>query len=156
GPLAPLASRSAGPGYGRGAQRDCRGIWQVRGLQTLRKGRSMSVPTDYDTIAERYAAGIDERPWNVLYERPATLALLPDVAGKQVLDAGCGHGWYADWLVRNGASVVAVDRSPSMVALARQRLGGRARVLRGDVSDLRGLLADAAFDLIVSSLVLHY
>ena len=47
-------------------------------------------PTNYDAIAERYAAGIDERPWNALYERPATLALLPTVAGKDVLDAGCG------------------------------------------------------------------
>ena len=52
----------------------------------------MAKPTDYDTIAERYAAEIDERPWNALDERPATLALLPDVRGKDLLDAGCGHG----------------------------------------------------------------
>jgi 2-polyprenyl-3-methyl-5-hydroxy-6-metoxy-1,4-benzoquinol methylase len=58
--------------------------------------------TDYDSIARRYAAKIDERPWNAPYERPATLALLPDVNGKDVLDAGCGHGWYADWLARKG------------------------------------------------------
>jgi hypothetical protein len=41
-------------------------------------------PTDYDAIACRYATGVDERPWNPLYERPATLALLPDVAGKDI------------------------------------------------------------------------
>jgi 2-polyprenyl-3-methyl-5-hydroxy-6-metoxy-1,4-benzoquinol methylase len=64
----------------------------------------MTGQTDYDEIASRYAAGIDERPWNALYERPATLALIPDVRGKDVLDAGCGHGWYADWLVRNGGA----------------------------------------------------
>jgi len=52
-------------------------------------------PTDYDTIAARYASEIDERPWNALYERPATLALLPNVEGKDVMDAGCAHGWYA-------------------------------------------------------------
>ena len=51
-------------------------------------------PTDYDTIASRYAAEVDERPWNALYERPATLALLPNIGGKDVLDAGCGPGWY--------------------------------------------------------------
>ena len=68
-------------------------------------------PTDYDSIARHYAAKIDDRPWNALYERPATLALLPDVNGKDVLDAGCGHGWYADWLARKGARIVAVDRS---------------------------------------------
>ena len=66
-------------------------------------------PTDYDSIARRYAANIDEQPWNALYERPTTLDLLPDVNGKDVLDAGCAHGWYADWLARKGARVVAVD-----------------------------------------------
>jgi len=113
-------------------------------------------PTDYDTIASRYAAGVDERPWNALYERPATLALLPDVGGKDVLDAGCGPGWYTDWLARNGARVVAIDCSPRMVGLADERLGGRARVMRGDVSNLRNLLLSGTFDVILSSLVLHY
>jgi 2-polyprenyl-3-methyl-5-hydroxy-6-metoxy-1,4-benzoquinol methylase len=81
-------------------------------------------PTDYDTIATRYASEIDERPWNALYERPATLALLPNVEGKDVMDAGCGHCWYADRLVRSGARVVAVDRSVRMVMLARENLAG--------------------------------
>jgi SAM-dependent methyltransferase len=116
----------------------------------------MVSPTDYDTIASRYAARIDERPWNALYERPTTLALLPHVGGKDVLDAGCGPGWYADWLVRQGARVVAVDSSRGMVELADRRLGGRARVLKGDLRNLRGLIPDQAFDLVLSSLVLHY
>jgi hypothetical protein len=55
-------------------------------------------------------------------------------------------GWYADWLVRNGARVVAIDRSSRMVRLADERLGGRARVMQGDVSDLRNLLLSETFD----------
>jgi SAM-dependent methyltransferase len=113
-------------------------------------------PTDYDTIASCYAAGVDERPWNALYERPATLALLPEVAGKDVLDAGCGPGWYADWLTHNGARVVAIDCSSRMVKLADQRLAGRARVLQGDVSNLQNLLGSGTFDIVLSPLVLHY
>ena len=113
-------------------------------------------PTDYDTIASRYAAGVDERPWNALYERPATLSLLPDIGGKDVLDGGCGPGWYADWLVRHGARVVAIDCSSRMVRLAHERLGGRARVMQGDVSNLRNLLLSGTFDVILSVLVLHY
>lgn len=116
----------------------------------------MPATTDYDTIAGRYAADIDDRPWNALYERPTTLALLPPVDKIDVLDAGCGHGWYADWLSRHGARVVAVDRSAAMVALAQKRLAGRARVIQGDVSNLREILADQSFDLVLSSLVLHY
>ena len=116
----------------------------------------MRAPTDYDTIATRYAAKIDQRPWNALYERPNTLALLPSVCGKDVLDAGCGHGWYADWLLSHGARVVAVDCSAQMAALADQRLAGRARVIHADVSNLRSVIDDETFDLILSSLVLHY
>jgi SAM-dependent methyltransferase len=84
------------------------------------------------------------------------LALLPEVNKTDVLDAGCGHGWYAEWLVRHGARVVAVDRSAAMVALAQKRVAGRARVIQGDISDLRGILADETLDLALSSLVLHY
>jgi SAM-dependent methyltransferase len=43
-----------------------------------------------------------------------------------------------------------------MVALAQKRLAGRARVIQGDVSNLRSILADETFDLVLSSLVLHY
>ena len=45
------------------------------------------------------------------------LALLPDVSGKRVLDAGCGPGHYAEELVNRGASVVACDVTPAMVEL---------------------------------------
>src|SRR6266480_4194940 len=110
--------------------------------------------TDYDDIAEQYATGIDARPWNALYERPATLALLPDVSGLDVLDAGCGHGWYADWLVRHGACVVACDRSARMAEFARARLLERAKVVHADASELA--LPAASFDLILSALVVHY
>jgi SAM-dependent methyltransferase len=53
-------------------------------------------------------------------------------------------------------AVVAVDRSIRMVMLAREKLAGRARVIHADVSNLRGVLPDETFDVILSSLVLHY
>jgi SAM-dependent methyltransferase len=67
-----------------------------------------------------------------------------------------GPGWYADWLGRNRACVVAIDRSARMVRLAGERLGGRARVMQGDVSNLRNLLLSETFDVVLSWLVLHY
>jgi SAM-dependent methyltransferase len=115
----------------------------------------MTGTTDYDPIADRYAAGIDERPWNALYERPATLALLPDVADRDVLDAGCGHGWYADWLVSHGARVVAIDCSARMVEHARVRLANRATVLQSEMDSLPQF-ADGSFDLVLSTLAIHY
>jgi ubiquinone/menaquinone biosynthesis C-methylase UbiE len=115
----------------------------------------MRGPTEYDSIATRYAAGVDERPWNALYERPATLALLPKLDGLDILDAGCGHGWYAEYFIQHGARVTGIDRSERMVDIARQRLGKTARLIHGDASDLP-MLGDASFDLVVSPLVLHY
>jgi 2-polyprenyl-3-methyl-5-hydroxy-6-metoxy-1,4-benzoquinol methylase len=82
----------------------------------------------YDELAEEYAARIDTKPHNAYYERPATLSLLPDVIGKRVLDAGCGPGVYAEWLVEHGAHVVALDANEKMVALARQRLGEKVQI----------------------------
>lgn len=110
----------------------------------------------YDALAERYAALVDTKPHNAYYERPATLSLLPDVRGRRVLDAGCGPGTYADWLANQGAEVVAFDANPTMVRLARERLGDRAQVLRADLEQPLSFLTDATFDVVVSPLVMDY
>jgi magnesium-protoporphyrin O-methyltransferase len=54
--------------------------------------------------------------------RAAMLAELPaDLSGARVLDAGCGTGVMAVELARRGAEVVAVDISPALIAIARDR-----------------------------------
>src|SRR5687768_2819173 len=88
----------------------------------------------YETLAEAYAAAIDTKPHNAYYERPATLSLMPEVKGKRVLDAGCGPGIYSEWLIEHGAEVVAVDASPKMIELAKQRLGPTTDVRQADLS----------------------
>src|ERR1700741_4608687 len=108
----------------------------------------------YEQLAEAYAALVDTKPHNAYYERPATLSLLPDVAGLHVLDAGCGPGVYTEWLLGRGARVVAFDASPRMVALARARVGDRARIHEGAAEGELGFVEDDAFDLVLSPLVL--
>lgn len=110
----------------------------------------------YEALAESYAARVDTKPHNAYYERPATLSLLPDVEGKRVLDAGCGPGVYAEWLVDHGARVVALDVSVNMVEFARERLGSRAEVLHADLGQPLDFLEDSSFDLVISPLVLDY
>lgn len=124
-------------------------------------GGGRSKPTalaleEYEALAEAYAARIDTKPHNAYYDRPATLSLLPDVQGKRVLDAGCGPGAYAQWLVGHGAEVVALDVSPKMVGFARKRLGTRATVLQADFSQPLDSLPDASFDGVLSALALDY
>jgi magnesium-protoporphyrin O-methyltransferase len=55
--------------------------------------------------------------------RSTLLSWLPqDLSGKRVLDAGCGTGAFAVEAARRGADVVAIDLSPTLVNLARERL----------------------------------
>ena len=57
--------------------------------------------------------------------RPAILALAGDVAGRRILDAGCGSGPLFAALRDRGAIVTGFDSSTEMLELARRRLGRR-------------------------------
>ncbi len=45
----------------------------------------------------------------------------PDLNGKRLLDAGCGTGALSIEAARRGAEVVAIDISPGLIDLARER-----------------------------------
>ena len=110
----------------------------------------------YEKLADAYAAQIDTKPHNAYLERPATLSLIPNVDGMKVLDAGCGSGSYAEWLVEHDAEVVAVDASPRMLENARKRLKGRAETRLHDLRRPLDFLENNSIDLVLSSLVLDY
>ncbi|CAM3998156.1 class I SAM-dependent methyltransferase [Kibdelosporangium persicum] len=113
------------------------------------------VANDYDSFAEAYTAETDANLINGYYARPAILNLAGDVAGRRILDAGCGSGPLFAALRDRGAVVTGFDSSAKMVELARQRLGADAAL---SVADLGSPLPfpDGAFDDVVASLVLHY
>jgi trans-aconitate 2-methyltransferase len=72
-----------------------------------------------------------------------------------VLDVGCGTGRVTEQLallVPEGR-VMAIDASAEMVALARERLGGRAEVSCHDVLELE---LDRTVDLVFSTATLHW
>ena len=111
---------------------------------------------NYETFADRYAARALDKPHNAYLERPATLSLLPELAGRRVLDAGCGPGFCSEIMARRGASVTAMDVTPRMVELARERLAAlEATVLDGDVAGPLPF-GDRVFDVVLCSLVLDY
>jgi SAM-dependent methyltransferase len=109
----------------------------------------------YETMAEEYAAGSERNAWNSLYERPATIALLPPVAGKHVLDVGCGSAPLSAWLVDHGASVAGIDASAAMIRIAERRALPNASFRVTNLADPLPF-ADGTFDIAVASLVLHY
>ena len=111
----------------------------------------------YNQLANDYEHNVDKKSlFNTEYERPAMKKLLPtDIRNKRVLDAGCAAGWYTSQLVNLGADVTATDISPNMVAATKRLIGDNAKVLCLDI-ETKLPFADESFDLIISSLVLHY
>jgi SAM-dependent methyltransferase len=110
---------------------------------------------DYDRFAEAYTAENENNLVNAYYERPAMLALAGDVAGRHVLDAGCGAGALSSALRDHGAVVTGIDSSAVMLTLARRRLGVQVALHAVDLRD-RLPLDTSAFDDVVASLVMHY
>jgi magnesium-protoporphyrin O-methyltransferase len=79
-------------------------------------------------------AGRDRMRATLLDQLPA------DLSGCRMLDAGCGTGALAVGAAKRGADVTAIDISPTLIALAEERvpksLGrGRIRFLAGDMLD---------------------
>lgn len=89
-------------------------------------------------------------------EWPALQRLLPPIDAREVLDLGCGLGWFSRWAADSGArSVLGIDLSERMLADARART--RSDKVRFERHDLETLILPArSCDLIYSSLALHY
>lgn len=107
-----------------------------------------------DLHALRFRDGdyLDHEPW----VRPA-FARLGDVAGRRVLDYGCGHGMAAVVLARLGARVTGFDLSDGYVAEARRRATANeveATFLQADAERLP--FPDRSFDAVWGCAVLHH
>ena len=113
----------------------------------------------YDTA--EFFAGYSRLPRSVeglaaAPEWPTLQSMLPDLQGSRVADLGCGFGWFCRWAREAGAaSVQGLDVSENMLARARETTADPA--IRYERADLETLtLAEGVFDLVYSSLTLHY
>lgn len=99
----------------------------------------------------RSVKGLDGAP-----EWPALNAMLPDVRGANVIDLGCGYGWFCRNVREQGAAqVVGLDVSEKMLNKARSMTSDPAvEYRREDLEQLQ--LPSAAYSLAYSSLTLHY
>lgn len=111
----------------------------------------------YDYLAEHYhRLRTKDNPqgwfYNEMLEMPATLELLDNVKGKKILDFGCGTGIYAKLLTKKGAKVKGFDISPEMISIAKKENPKLdLRVATGYKFPFK-----EKFDIILSSLVVHY
>jgi SAM-dependent methyltransferase len=93
----------------------------------------------------------NELTWGIWSIPEAELNVLPKVAGKDVIELGCGTAYWSAWLARRGARVVGVDITERQLATARtlQREHGiRFPLIQASAESVP--LADASFDLVFS------
>jgi len=91
----------------------------------------------------RFARTTGHDSYHERFNFPAFLTILP-APGRRTLDLGCGEGRVGAELVRLGHSVVGVDSSPAMVAMASER----HEALVADACALP--FEDGSFDLVVA------
>ncbi|UAN50295.1 class I SAM-dependent methyltransferase [Serratia sp. JSRIV002] len=109
--------------------------------------------TFFDGYAQlsRSVQGLDGAPeWSTIR------SILPDLQGKKVVDLGCGYGWFCRSAREQGAAqVLGMDLSEKMLGKAKEMTKDPAIEYRQQ--DLEALqLPAASFDLVYSSLTLHY
>lgn len=126
------------------------------GTVTGMTSSSSDARAPYDAVAREYAVMNQTAPYNALYERPAVISLLGDVAAQRVLDVGCGSGILSAHLVEHGAEVVGFDASAEMIEIAKGRALEHAEFRVADLAEPLTFLADGSIDLAVGSLVIHY
>lgn len=115
-----------------------RADWDERAREYVEPGR------------RRWATNIPS--WGIWDVPESELRVLPeDLAGKQVVELGCGTAYVSAWIARRGAKPVGIDNSAAQLQTARrlQRdFGLNFPLIHADAEDLP--LADTTFDLAIS------
>ena len=107
----------------------------------------------YDSIADRFE-GLDhpadlKRRLSIVFDECLADT---DLAGKRILDAGCGYGPFSSAASMRGAAVLSVDIGRRLVARAMARAGSRGLV--ADACELG--VRDESFDVVISSEMLEH
>jgi SAM-dependent methyltransferase len=108
---------------------------------------------DYADDHGRRAWARDEIAWGIWGLPEAEVGALAgiELAGADVVDLGCGTGYFCAWLARRGARPVGVDVTPAQLETARrlQREHGlEFPLVEADAAETG--LPDASFDLVLS------
>jgi SAM-dependent methyltransferase len=94
---------------------------------------------------------LDDISWGIWGIDESELNVLPDVAGLDVVELGCGTAYFSAWLAKKGARPVGVDITPAQLATARRMMaktGIEFPLIEADAAETG--LPDASFDLAFS------
>src|SRR5882672_10760385 len=80
----------------------------------------------WDRLSVEYAGrgrrnrASDDPTWGIWSVPERDLRVVPDVAGKDVIELGCGTAYWSAWMARRGARCVGIDNSERQLATARR------------------------------------
>lgn len=139
-----------------------------RALATALGASFVDVADELRTYYEGRARELDELAFTYEHPEPykrffygtrfrAVLEALDPGAGEQILEIGCGSGYYTRELVRRGAAVTATEFAPSALAQARRNLRELAGEVDLRIEDAQRLsFADESFDKVLLSEVIEH
>jgi SAM-dependent methyltransferase len=110
----------------------------------------------WDVLSREYAEPgrrnwQSEPCWGIWRIPESEVRILPDVAGRDVIELGCGTAYVSSWLARRGARVTGIDNSEAQLETARalqREFGLTFPLIHGDAESVP--LPDASFDLAIS------
>ena len=99
--------------------------------------------------SEAWAA--EEITWGMFGPSDSELGVLGDMAGKDVIELGCGTAYFGAWLAKRGARVTGVDITPAQLETARrmsEETGIPLTLIEANAEEVP--LPDESFDLALS------
>lgn len=118
-----------------------------------RKATTNASRTDFAPLARSYdeLRPTDDNWWRVV----ELVAREGELAGRRILDVGCGTGRWAVALVEHfGCEVTGIDVSPEMLEVARERVPRGVELRLGTAERLP--FADGSFERVLMTLVVHH
>jgi len=114
--------------------------------------------TNYDNISCVYTKQVEDKlSWNNLYERPNMLSIFDKFENKNILDVGCGTGFYSFYALKHNADVIAVDASQNMLNYIKEKdRSNKIKLYKTDLTNGLPFVKSGTQDYIICSLVLHY
>ena len=106
---------------------------------------------DADDYQREHEAQLDDRTlgWGVWHLPESELQVLGDVAGRDVLEYGCGAAQWAIKLASVGARVTGLDQSRGQLRHASSRLAATGQAVRLCCASATAVpLRDASFDIV--------
>lgn len=112
--------------------------------------------TSWGSVAKWYDKHLEEGEdtYQEKLIKPNLLRLLNAQAGENILDVGCGQGFFSREIVKAGAKVTGIDVGPELIDIAREQAGDKETYFVCNAERMT-ILKDGQFDSAICVLALQ-